>query len=180
MSKTVKKMIANDYSARLSGASDAMLIGIRGMKGIATTKMRSGLRKKQIKVQVIRNALAKGTLKGTGLEKLGELLAGSSALAYGPSVVEVAREIVGMLKDFPGLELKGAVLDGNLFKGDAGCKELSKFPTKAESQAQVVTLIVSPGRKVLASLKGPGSNVAGIIKAIEMKLEKGETIAKAG
>ena len=178
MSKTVKKMIANDYTARLAGTSDAMLISIRGLKGIATTKIRSGLRKKQIKVQVIRNSLAKTTLKGTGLEKLGELLAGSSALAYGPSVVEVAREIVGMLKDFPGLELKGAVLDGNLFKGDAGCKELSKFPTKAESQAQVVTLVVTPGRKLLAAVKGPGSNIAGIIKAIEMKLEKGETIAK--
>lgn len=178
MSKTVKKMIANEYTARLAGTNDAMLISIRGLKGIATTKMRAGLRKKQIKVQVIRNALAKGTLKGTGLEKLGELLAGSSALAYGPSVVEVAREIVGMLKDFPGLELKGAVLDGNLFKGDAGCKELSKFPTKAESQAQVVTLVVTPGRKLLAAVKGPGSNIAGIIKAIEMKLEKGETIAK--
>ncbi len=178
MSKTVKKMIASDYTARLAGASDAMLIGIRGMKGIATTKMRTGLRKKQIKVQVLRNSLAKTTLKGTGLEKLGELLAGSSALAYGPSVVEVAREIVGMLKDFPGLELKGAVLDGNLFKGDAGCKELSKYPTRGEAQAQVVTLIVSPARKLMAAVKGPGSNIAGIIKAIEMKLEKGEAIAK--
>lgn len=178
MSKTVKKIISTEYAARLGATSDAMLISIRGMKGIDSTKLRSGLRKKQIKVQVIRNSLAKNTFKGTGLEKLGELLSGSSAVAYGPSVVEVAREIVAMVKDFPALELKGAVLDGNLFKGDAGVKELSKYPTKGEAQAQVVTLVVSPARKLMASVKGPGSNIAGIIKAIEMKLDKGEAIAK--
>ncbi|MFN0012242.1 MAG: 50S ribosomal protein L10 [Phycisphaerales bacterium] len=178
MSKTVKKMIMTDYAARLGSASDAMLISVRGLKGTDTTKLRSGLRKKQIKVQVVRNSLVKASFKGTGLENLTELLTGSSALAFGPSVVEVAREIVALLKDFPKLELKGAVLDGNLFKGEAGCKELSKFPTKGEAQAQVVTLIVSPARKLMAAVKGPGSNIAGIIKAIEMKLEKGETIAK--
>jgi len=178
MSKTIKGVMLKEYAAKIGDSSDAMLISIRGLKGKDTTKLRVGLRKKNIKVTVIRNSLAKSAFKGTGLENLGTLLEGPSALAYGASVVETAREIVAMLKDFPGIELKGAVLDGNLFKGDAGVKELSKFPTKAEAQAQVVTLIVSPGRKLLASIKGPGSTVGGIIKAIETKLEKGEAIAK--
>lgn len=183
MSKTVKGVMMADYKARTTtgGAAlaDAMVISIRGMKGKDNTKLRSNLRKKQIKVQVIRNSLAKATYKGTALEPLLGLLDGPSALAFGgASVVEVAREVVALIKDFPTLELKGAILDGNLFKGDAGCKELSKFPTKAEAQANVVTLLVSPGRKLLGAIKGPGSNVAGIVKAIEMKLEKGEAIAK--
>jgi large subunit ribosomal protein L10 len=177
MSKTVKQAIMRDYNARTAGTNDAMLISIRGMKGIDATKLRTGLRKKSIRITVIRNSLAKKNFEGTGLKALAELLTGPSALAYGTSVVEVAREIVGMLKDFPGIELKGAVLDGTLFKGDAGVKELSKFPTKAEAQGQIVTLVVSPGKKLLAQVKGPGANVAGIIKAIELKLEKGEAIA---
>ncbi len=179
MSKTVKNMIMRDYTSRLEGTSDAMVISIRGMKAIDTTKLRGVLRKKQIKVQVIRNSLARQAFKGTGLEGLGELLTGPSALAFGgASVVEVAREIVNVLKDFPTLELKGAILDGTLFKGDKGVKELSKYPTKAEAVGQVVTLLVSPGRKLAAQIKGPGSNIAGLIKAIEEKLEKGETISK--
>lgn len=179
MSKTVKNMIMRDYTSRLAGANDAMVISIRGMKAIDTTKLRGVLRKKQIKVQVIRNSLARKTFQGTGLEGLAELLTGPSALAFGgASVVEVAREIVNVLKDFPTLELKGAILDGTLFKGDKGVKELSKYPTKAEAVGQVVTLLVSPGRKLAAQIKGPGSNIAGLIKAIEEKLEKGETISK--
>ncbi|MBC7771660.1 MAG: hypothetical protein H7210_04120, partial [Pyrinomonadaceae bacterium] len=81
---------------------------------------------------------------------------------------------------FPGLEVKGAILDGELFSGAKGVKELSKYPTREEGIAQIVTLIVSPAKKLMAQIKGPGSGVAGIIKAIETKLEKGEAIAKAG
>lgn len=180
MSKVVKNMIARDYTKRMEGSSDAMVISIRGMKAIATTKLRSKLAKDKVKVTVVRNSLARRGFKGTSLEGLADLLAGPSAMVYGGSVVETARSIVAMLPDFPGLELKGAILDGNLFKGDAGVKELSKYPTKAEAISQVVTLVVSPGRKILGQLKGPGSGVAGIIKAIETKLEKGEAIAKVG
>ena len=172
-------MIARDYAARTGNISEAMVISIRGLKGIATTKLRNKLAKSNIKISVVRNSLVKRSLKGSPLEALETVLTGPSAIAYGGnSVVEVAREIVKMLPDFPGLELKGAILDGNLFKGDAGVKELSKYPTKGEAISQIVTLVVSPGRKLAAQVKGPGSNIAGIIKAIETKLEKGEAISK--
>jgi large subunit ribosomal protein L10 len=160
---------------------DAVLISIRGVKAVDTTKLRNGLAKKGIRITVVQNALARKTFEGSGLAALGELMTGANALAYGgESVVEVARELVANIAKMPALELKGAVLDGTLFKGKAGVEELSKFPTKDEAIGQVVTLVVSPARKLLGQVKGPGSKVAGIIKAIEGKLEKGETIAKAG
>ena len=181
MSKPVKNMLMRDYTSRLTGANDGMLISIRGMKAIDTTKLRHGLAKNKIKITVIRNSLAKKTFAGSGLEGLGKLLTGPSAVVYGgQSVVEIARAIVASLKDFPTLELKGAVLDGTLFEGKKGVEELSKFPTKDEAIGQNVTLIVSPGKKLAAQIKGPGANVAGLIKAIEAKLEKGEAIAKVG
>ncbi len=185
MSKTVKQIIMRDYKNRIADGGDeygnALLISIRGLKAIDTTKLRSTLAKKQIKITVLRNSLARKNFDGTSLASLNELLTGASALAYGgESVIEVAREIVAAMGKMPTLELKGAVLDGMLFKGKAGVTELSKFPTKDEAIAQLVTLIVSPARKLVGQIKGPGSGVAGIIKSIETKLEKGEAIAKAG
>lgn len=178
MSKTVKSLITNDYTQKFGSSSDAMVISIRGIKGIDVTKLRKTLRKNHVKITVIRNSLAKRMVKGSSLEKLEKFLSGPSALATGTSVVEVAREIVGLLKEFPGIELKGAVLDGTLFEGDKGVKELSKFPTRAEAIADNVTLLVGPGRKLAAQILGPGRTLGGIVKAIETKLEKGETIAK--
>jgi ribosomal protein L10 len=182
MSKQVKDTIVQDYKARMGATTDAMLISVRGVKGIPTTKLRKNLAAKKIKVTVLRNALAKKTFTGTGLEPLTKLLTGPSALAYGgQSVVEIAREIVRAVATMPELELKGAVLDGQLFEGKKGVEELSKFPTRDEALSQAVTLIIGPGRKLLAQIKGPGATIAGIITSIETRLEKGETIArKAG
>ncbi|CAN5789751.1 hypothetical protein BH11PLA1_BH11PLA1_16230 [soil metagenome] len=179
MSKTVKGLIDKDYDAKIGATADAMVISIRGMKGLDATKLRRRLATKKIKIVVVRNALARKKFRGTGLEGLSDILTGPSAMVFGgQSVVEVAREIVDQLKDFPTLELKGAILDGTLFSGDKGVKELSKYPTKTEAIGQVITLLVSPAKKLAAQLKGPGSTLAGLVAAIEGKLEKGEALAK--
>ncbi len=179
MSKTVKNLIIREYQARLKGFDDAALISIRGVSSNDTNTLRKKLRDKKIQVSVVRNALARKAFEGTPLANLGPMLEGSSALAYGgASVVEVARELVSLIETMPTVELKGAVLDGTLYKGKAGVTELSKFPTKEEAQAQVITLLLGPARSLVGQLLGPGRTVAGLVKAIEDKLEKGETIAK--
>jgi large subunit ribosomal protein L10 len=181
MSKVVKDLIIREYETRLDGVQDATLISIRGIDAMSTNSIRRKLAKQQIEVVVVRNSLARKAFEGTGLEPMSRLLAGASALAYGAeSVVEVARAIVDLLKDYPGIELKGAVLDGKVFEGDAGVRELSKYPTRDEAIAEAVTLILSPGRKLVGSILGPGSRVAGVVKSIQDKLEAGETIQKVG
>jgi large subunit ribosomal protein L10 len=78
----------------------------------------------------------------------------------------------------PDLELRGAVLDGELFTGEEGVKRLSKFPTRDEAIAQTVTIILTPGGKLVGAVKSPASNIAGILKTMQEKLESGETIAR--
>lgn len=179
MSKPVKNLIIDDYKKRIGEIEDALVIGLRGVSSNDTNAIRSGLAKKSIRVTVVRNKLFGQAFGETNLSPLSELLSGANALAYGAeSVVDVAREIVDLVKKFPGIELKGAVLDGQLFEGEAGVQALSKFPTRDEAIAKDVAIILGPGAKLLASVKGPGSQLAGILKAIEEKLEKGEAIAK--
>jgi large subunit ribosomal protein L10 len=178
MSKTVKSMISRDYAKRFGDCQDALVVSLRGLKAIDTNKLRRAVSKDKVKITVVRNSLARRALKEGPLSGLAEFLTGPSALAYGGSAVEVARAIVEKLKDYPGLELKGAILDGNLFKGKSGVEELSKYPTRGEAIGQAVTLLISPGRKLAGQILGPGRNIGGIVKAIEAKLEKGEAIAK--
>ena len=181
MSKTVKQMILHDYVARFGEETDVAVVSIRGIGANDNNALRTTLRKKEIKLTVIRNALAKRQFGEGALAGIEPLLSGPSALAYGgQSVVEVARELVELVKSFPELELKGAILDGELFEGEAGVERLSKFPTREEAIAQTVQLILSPAQKLVASVMGPGRKVASCVKAIEEKLEKGEEIAKVG
>lgn len=179
MSKPVKNLIIDDYKNRVGDHQDALVISLRGVSSNDTNAIRAGLAKKSIRVTVVRNKLFGQAFAGTNLSALNEVLTGANALAYGAeSVVDVAREIVELVKKFPGIELKGAVLDGQLFQGEAGIEALSKFPTREEAIAKDVAIILGPGRKLMASVKGPGAQLAGILKAIEEKLEKGEAIAK--
>jgi hypothetical protein len=57
---------------------------------------------------------------------------------------------------------------------------LSTFPTRDEAQAKVVQLMLSPAGNLVSAATSAGSNVMGIIKEIQERLEKGEEIAKIG
>lgn len=179
MSKPVKNLMIRDYTDRLKGEENAVVVSIRGIPGKDNNKMRLDLAKKRIKITVVRNNLARVAFKNTPLAVLEDFLEGPSALvAGGDSVVDVARELIKWAKQIANLELKGAVLDGTLFKGKAGIEALSKYPTRDEALAQAVTLILSPARNLVGQIQGPGCKIASLVKAIETKLEKGETIAK--
>lgn len=179
MSKPVKNLMIRDYGERLGERGDALLISVRGIDANTTNRLRQELAAKDIKFTVIRNALARQVVRDSGLAALEPLLKGPSALAYGAeSVIDVARELMKWSQQIEKLEMKGAVLDGQLFAGRAGVEALSKFPTREEALAKLVGSILGPARKIASCAKAPASKLAGAIKTIEDKLEKGEAIVK--
>lgn len=179
MSKPMKDMIVSDYQSRLGDSDEAIVVSLRGIDAEGTETVRTKMRQGSVSVAVVKNSLVKKAISGTALEALGPVLKGQNAVLFGDrSVVEVARDLIGLIKQFPDIELKGAVLDGELFEGDEGVKRLSEFPTREEALSDAVGLILGPGRTLMGQVKGPGSNIAGLLKAIEDKLEKGETISK--
>ena len=179
MSKPIKEMLIEDYKKRFIDLDGALIVDIRGMTANDNNDLRLELEKKSIRVTVVKNTLAKKALAGTKLENLAAGLEGPSALAYGAtSVVDVARELVDWAKKLKQLTLKGAILDGTYYPGEQGVKKLSSFPTREEAQAKVVQLVLSPASNLLRAATSPGSNILGIVKEIQERLEKGQAIAK--
>ena len=177
MSKPVKEMITADYQRRFGDLDGALVIDIRGIEANENNALRLGLLEKSIRVTVVKNSLASKAFKGTPLEGLSPALAGPSALAYGgESVVDVARELVEWAKKVEDLDLKGAVLDGQYFEGEAGVKELSKYPTRDEALAGVVQLVLTPGGELVSAATSPGSQLMGVVDSMIDKLERGESI----
>jgi large subunit ribosomal protein L10 len=181
MSKPVKEMIMADYQRRFGDLDGALVVDIRGIEANDNNALRLDLAKSGIRITVVKNALARKAFNGTALEGLSEALVGPAALAYGgDSVVEAARQIVDWARKVDDLDLKGAILDGEYFDGAAGVKHLSTFPTKDEAKARVVQLVLTPAGNVVGAANAPGSNILGIVKEMQERLEKGETIAKVG
>ena len=181
MSKPVKEMIIDEYSRRFGELDSALIVDIRGVEANENNALRLGLLEKDIRITVVKNTLAKKSFAGTPLEALGPALEGPSALVYGgDSIIDVARSLVEWAKKVGKLDLKGAVLDGEYFDGEDGVKRLSDFPTREEAQATVVQLVLSPAGNLVGAAKGAGGRVLGVIKEIEERLERGETVEKVG
>ena len=180
MSKPIKNLIAANYKQKFADIEGAVMIDIRGVASNDNNKLRASLATKNIRVTVVQNNLARLALAETDLKGLSDLFDGPSALVYGgTSVVEVARELMTSVKGIPGVDFKGALMDGLLFEADQ-IEALSKYPTREEAQSQVVQIFLSPARKIAGQVASPAGKLAGYIKAIEEKLEKGEAIAKVG
>ncbi|MEM1165603.1 MAG: 50S ribosomal protein L10 [Planctomycetota bacterium] len=181
MSKPVKNYMIRDYQGKLGEVEDALIVSTRGIDANTTNELRAKLAEKDIRLTVIRNNLAKHTFKDTNLEALVPALEGPSTLAYGAeSVVDVARELLKFAEEIELLEVKAGCIEGELYAGKDGVKQLSKLPTRDEAIANLVGCILSPGRNIGGAAKGPASVLAACLKSIEEKLENGEEIKKAG
>ncbi len=177
MSKPVKELMIADYRRRFDDVENALLIDLRGIDANENNVFRIDLARKDIRVTVIKNTLAKKAFAGTRLEALASALVGPSAVAYGAeSVVNVARELVEWARKIETLELKAAVLDGELFEGKAGVERLSRYPTREEAQGQMVQLLLTPGGEIVSLVAAPGGEVLAIVEAMIEKLEQGEEI----
>ena len=98
-------------------------------------------------------------------------------LKGGSSVMlsETASAPAKLIKDFRKDEdqekpiLKGAYIDTDFFIGDEHLDELAKLKSKEDLLGEVITLLQSPMSNLVGALSSGGSNLAGIIKALEEK-----------
>jgi ribosomal protein L10 len=168
MSKPVKALIRDELTRRLDGVTSLAVVGLTGVDAITATDIRKRLGEKEIRLLVVKNALARQAFKAGGLEVACDLLEGPCALAYGgDNVVSTVRELLDIKKEqAPNLVVKAAVMDGEAFASDR-IEALSKFPTREEAIAKVLSCALAPGMKAAACIIAPGSKIASLLKTIE-------------
>ncbi|MDP6546991.1 MAG: 50S ribosomal protein L10, partial [Phycisphaerae bacterium] len=144
------------------------IVGLTGVNAITATEIRKRLSEKEIRLLVVKNALARQAFKTCGLDVACDLLDGPCALAYGgDNVVSTVRELLDIKKEQANaLVVKAAVMDGEPFGSDR-IEALSKFPTRDEAIGTIVSCALAPGMKAAACILAPGSKIAALVKAIE-------------
>ena len=146
MSKPVKELVKKELVKRLGGVSSLAVVGFTGIDAVTTRIIRGKLREKDIRLSVVKNAVARQAFKSLGLDGAETMLDGPCALAYGgDSVVTIVRELLEIgKKEAPKLTVKAALLDGDIF-GPERIDELSKYPTRPEAIGRVISSVLSPG-----------------------------------
>ena len=177
MSKPVKKLIRDELIKRFAGVTQLAVVGFAGVDANTTNEIRDRLHEKDIRITVVKNALARQAFKEIGIEEAGQLLDGPCAVAFGAdSVVTVVRELLDIRKGAPNLTVKAAFMDGEMF-GAEQIDALSKYPTRDEAISQALQCVLTPGANLAACLIGPASELAGILKTLEEKRDGEEAEA---
>src|SRR5205085_2977054 len=125
--------------------------------------LRLGLRKKNIRLQVVKNSLARRVFERLGVSA-GEVWAGPTMLAWGSSsVAELSKEIDALArKNDKTVKVKGAVADGQ----PVSFERALKMPTLPQALGRVVMLALAPASRLVSQILGPASQVAGQIKTL--------------
>jgi large subunit ribosomal protein L10 len=176
MSRAVKELLEKDLRRQYGDLDSALVVSVHGLSGIQVNALRGVLSQKNVEVHVVKNRAINRVLAGTALEPLARELTGPCAFVTGGSgTIDVAKDLLLLAKEYPGLELKYGVVSGD--PEVCSIEEISKRKSRGELHGEIVMLAISPGRRIAGCLN-IGGKIAGCVKAIVDRLEKGEKIEK--
>lgn len=167
MSKYVKDLVTRDIKRRLEGVEDAVVCSYVGMDANTTNELRGELDKKDIKMMVVKNSLARRAAEGSNLAPAFEGASGQVAVCWGSTdFVSLVKELVELDKDrgkYDKFIANGGVMDGEALDAD-GLKAVSKWPSRTEQISMLVGQILGPGSQLSAALLGPGKTLNSQLK----------------
>jgi len=168
MSKPLKNMLAAYLKDRYGDVSSACVVDLTGMNVQTTEKLRTTLRAKDGRLEVIPNRLARAAFSETPLAALGAALRGPSALVTSEqSIIDIAKALVAFARENKRPALKQAILEGD--PNLVSVTELSQMKSRIEIIGDIAALIYGPGRRVAGAIQSPAGKIAGCIKAIADK-----------
>ncbi len=170
MSKVIKQMQMDALKTTFKDVRDLVLLNIVGLDAIAENKSRLDLRKKGIRLQMVKNSLARRVFGELGLQ-INSPWEGSTTVAWGgTSIANLSQELEAFIKKHPKfIKPKTAVADGQ----EVPYEVALKMPTREQAIGEVIALALAPGARLLGALLAPGGVLAGQLKAIEEKKEEG-------
>lgn len=148
-----------EIKEKLGKAQAVILADYRGLTVEEDTELRRKFREAGVEYKVLKNTLTSKAAEEAGITGLDPYLAGPTSFAFGyEDPTAPARILNDFAKDHKKLELKGGLVQGQIFNVDK-VKELATIPPRE-------VLIA----KLLGSFKAPLSNFAYLVNAIkEMK-----------
>ncbi len=171
MSKVIKQMEMDALKDTFKDVQDLVFLNITGVDCQSDNKLRLSLRKKNIRLQVVKNSLARQVFDGLGI-KVGtesNYWSGPTVMAWGAnSIAELSRtidaEVQDLLKKNPKLkdrvQFKGAITEGQPITFE----QAKAMPTRAEALGTIVAMILGPASQIASQLVGPASQVASQIE----------------
>lgn len=176
--KQVKERMVDELAKRYTAYQNFVVVDFRGIKGRDATNLRKDLRAEGVKMNVVKNAVAKYAFDKIGMKDLAKSIEGMNAIVYGEDPVSVAKKLYEFIDKAKVLTVRGGYIDGKPVPADQ-IKELSKMPGKKELQSILIGTIQAPVSQFVSTLNSVLVTFVGTLKALEEKLPKEAAAAEA-
>lgn len=174
MSKLVKELITTELTNRYASLESALWVEMIGIDGLTNNQFRRALRERSMQLEVVKTSLFRRAVNGKPLSRLAENMSGPSAvITGGESVIDAAKLLDEWAPKLPKMRMRGALLEGE-YIDESRVGALAKMPNRADLLSQVASQAIAPGGKLASAINSGGARIAGCIKALIEKLEKGE------
>ena len=148
-----KKEAVADLKSRFDGITSFIFTDYRGLTVAQITEIRDKLRTSDTEFKVVKNRFAKIAMKDMGITDVDDFLKGPTAVAAVPGESnEVAKALFEFAKGGMPLQVKGAVINGELFDA-AKIEAFSKLPGRTQLIAMLMGLMKAPVQKLAATLQ---------------------------
>jgi large subunit ribosomal protein L10 len=170
MNKAEKQDRVDALRQQLAGIDAVIVAEYRGMTVEQMQSLRTAVRGAEGKVVVVKNTLARLSVKGTSLEALSDKLVGPVLMTFGPDVVGPAKAIVKIAKDVPNLVITGGALAGKALSA-AQVKSLSELPGRDELRAMLLGTLNAVPAKFVGTLAASPRSILNVFNARIEQLE---------
>ena len=162
------------YVDKMSQSQALILTDYRGLSVADISDLRIRLREVDGTFQVVKNTLFLRALEQAGLPIPDEHMEGPLAVAYClGDAPPTAKALMGFAKEQDVLEVRGAIMGGNLLDAEA-VKSLADLPPREFLLAQLVGAVQGPMSSLVSTLQAPMRELAQVLHA---RSEQGQDAA---
>lgn len=148
-----KKLMYEEIEREFASSTSAFVSRFDRLSVADMSELRRNLEKVSRRTLVVKHTLAKKVFEKMKVGDAGRLLEGSVLVTVGGQEPQlVSKTLVDFAKGRENIEIRGAVLEGQVYDG-AYVKQLAKLPSRKELLTQVVTRMQSPIAAFAMTLK---------------------------
>jgi large subunit ribosomal protein L10 len=174
MTREEKDQIINKIAEKLAAYPNFYITDTSKLTSDKTSALRRLCFSKGVKIYVAKNSLIRKAMEKSGnaaYEPLFESLKGTTAIMFSETGNIPGKLIKEFRKKNEKPLLKSAYIDTAVFIGDNQLDALASIKSKNELVGEIIGLLQSPARNVIAALQSGGGKIAGIVKTLSERPE---------
>ncbi|HUW05590.1 MAG TPA: 50S ribosomal protein L10 [Williamwhitmania sp.] len=168
MRKEDKGKIIESLAEQIQGSTHFYLADIGDLNATVTAELRRKCFEKEIKLVVVKNTLLRKALEKINFEhsEIFDVLSGHTSIMLSNTGNGPAKLIKDFAKKYSKPVLKAAYVEESVYVGSQNLDALVNIKSKEEVIGDVIALLQSPARNVIAALQSGGQKLSGVVKTL--------------